>query len=121
MSSFVVSPPVISIRLLGDPLLCGPDGPITGRAAYKRRMALLAVLAVARGRPVGRERLIGLLWPDLTSEAARHNLSETLYVLRKELGDEAIVAPAGGDLALGAGVVESDVAEFEALLEAGDA
>jgi DNA-binding SARP family transcriptional activator/TolB-like protein len=113
--------PHFRLDLLGDPAFSSPAGPVQGRAAHKRRVALLAVLAVARGRPVGRERLIGLLWPELTSEAARHNLSETLYVLRKELGDEAIVSPAGGDLALGPAVVESDVAEFQALLDAGDA
>jgi len=114
-------PPRFRLDLLGDPAFSSPEGPVQGRAAHKRRVALLAVLAVARGRPVGRERLIGLLWSDLTSEAARHNLSETLYVLRKELGDDAIVAPAGGDLALAPAVVCSDVAEFQALLEAGDA
>jgi DNA-binding SARP family transcriptional activator/TolB-like protein len=113
--------PHFRLDLLGDPAFSSPAGPVQGRAAHKRRVALLALLAVARGRPVGRERLIGLLWPELTSEAARHNLSETLYVLRKELGDEAIVSPAGGDLALGPAVVESDVAEFQALLDAGDA
>jgi len=113
--------PRFRLDLLGDPVFSSPEGPVQGRAAHKRRVALLAVLAVARGRPVGRERLIGLLWPELASEAARHNLSETLYVLRKELGDEAMVAPAGGDLALSPAVVDSDVAEFQALLDAGDA
>ena len=72
---------------------CGaPSGPVTGRAAYRRRIALLAILAVARRRPVGRERLIGLLWPEHPADAARHTLSESLYVLRKELGDGAFVA-----------------------------
>ena len=51
------------LHILGDPVLLGPDWPVVGRSAYKRRIALLAVLALARGRPVGRERLIGLLWP----------------------------------------------------------
>ncbi|HYH79631.1 MAG TPA: BTAD domain-containing putative transcriptional regulator [Longimicrobium sp.] len=113
--------PVFRLDLLGDPLFSGPGGPVQGRAAHKRRVALLAVLAVARGRPVGRERLLGLLWPELTGEAARHNLSESLYVLRKELGDGAIVAASAGDVALDRAVVESDVAEFQELLEAGDA
>ncbi|HEX6036629.1 BTAD domain-containing putative transcriptional regulator [Longimicrobium sp.] len=91
-----------------------------GRAAHKRRMALLAVLAVARGRPVARERLIGLLWPELTTDAARHNLSESLYVLRKELGEGAVYAVSAGDVTLDLARVASDVAEFQDRLEAGD-
>jgi DNA-binding SARP family transcriptional activator/TolB-like protein len=109
-----------SIHVLGDPVLQGPHGPLAGRAAHKRRLAVLAILAVARGRPVGRERLLGLLWPEQTAESARHSLSEAIYVLRKELGDDALL-PAGGDVALNPEVVGSDVARFEAALEAGDA
>jgi DNA-binding SARP family transcriptional activator/TolB-like protein len=111
-------PPVLTLHLLGDPVLLGPDGPVRGRAAYKRRIALLGILALARGRPVGRERLLGLLWPDQPEDSARHVLSETLYVLRKELGDEAVV-PVGSDVALNPARIASDVAAFEEALEGG--
>ena len=114
-------PPPFRLELLGDPAFSGPDGPVRGRAAHKRRVALLAVLAMARGRPVGRERIIGLLWPELTTEAARHNLSESLYVLRKELGEGSVSAASAGDVALSPDAVASDVAEFQDRLEAGDA
>jgi DNA-binding SARP family transcriptional activator/TolB-like protein len=99
-------------------VLRGRDGPVAGRAAHKRRIALLAILALARGRPVGRERLIGLLWPEHSTEAARHTLSESLYVLRKELGDG--LSSSGDEVRLDPEVVASDVGEFEAALEAGD-
>jgi DNA-binding SARP family transcriptional activator/TolB-like protein/tetratricopeptide (TPR) repeat protein len=109
---------VFSLKLLGGVALEGSAGPVTGRAAHKRRLALLAILAVAR-RPVGRERLIGYLWPDHPAEKARHLLSESLYVLRKELGEDALLS-AGDDVALVAQTVASDVAAFEAALEAGE-
>jgi DNA-binding SARP family transcriptional activator/TolB-like protein len=109
---------LIFIKLLGDPLLQGSGGPIRGRAAYKRRMAILAVLAVARGRPVGRERLIGLLWPDHPADAARHSLSEALSVLRRELGDQLFVS-LGDEVALNPDVAGSDVDVFLGALEAG--
>ena len=109
---------MLCLKVLGDPVLLGPNGPVTGRAAYKRRIALLAVLAVARGRPVGRERVIALLWPEHAGDAARHTLSESLYVLRKELGAGVFVA-VGDEIGLSPEVVRSDVAAFEEALEEG--
>ena len=107
---------VFSLHLLGDPVLRGPNGVVTGRAAYRRRMALLSILAVARGRPVGRERLIGLLWAEHPADAARHTLSEALYVLRKDLADDLFVA-VGDEIALNRAVMGSDVADFEEAIE----
>ncbi|HEU4560731.1 MAG TPA: BTAD domain-containing putative transcriptional regulator [Longimicrobium sp.] len=111
--------PAFHLHILGDPVILGPAGAIAGRATHKRRMALLAILAVARGRPVGRERLLGLLWPELPTEAARHNLSESLYVLRKDLGEGVLAV--GAEVALALDVMAADVDAFEAALEAGDA
>ena len=109
---------MFSLKVLGDPVLLGPDGPITGRAAYKRRIALLAILSVARARPVGREKVMALLWPEHATDAARHTLSESLYVLRRELGDGVFVS-VGDEIALSPEVVRSDVGAFEEALEEG--
>jgi DNA-binding SARP family transcriptional activator/TolB-like protein/tetratricopeptide (TPR) repeat protein len=109
---------VIFINVLGYPVLGRPEGPVTGRAAYKRRLALLSVLAVARGQRVSRERLVGLLWAEHSQEAARHTLSETLYVLRKELGDDAFVV-LGGEVGLNPEGARTDVDEFETALGEG--
>jgi DNA-binding SARP family transcriptional activator/TolB-like protein len=109
---------MFTLNVLGGAVLSSPEGPITGRSAYKRRMALLAVLALARGRPVGRERLIGLLWPEHAGADARHTLSESLYVLRKDLGADLFTS-VGDEVALSPGVLRSDVGEFEEALEGG--
>ncbi len=108
---------VYFLHLLGDPVLRGPDGLVTGRAAYRRRIALLSILALARGRPVGRERLIGLLWPENSSDSARHTLSEALYVLRKDIADDLFVA-VGDEVALNRAVMDSDTGCFEDALDA---
>ena len=50
---------MFALNLLGGAALTGANGPVDGRAAHKRRIALLAILAIARGRTVGRERIIG--------------------------------------------------------------
>jgi DNA-binding SARP family transcriptional activator/class 3 adenylate cyclase/TolB-like protein/tetratricopeptide (TPR) repeat protein len=110
---------VVHLKLLGGALLDGDDGPVRGRAAHKRRIALLAVLAASRSRPVGRERLVGLLWPEHPNDSARHLLSESLYVIRRELGDGVLVAT-GDDLALNRAEVRCDAAEFEDALAAGE-
>jgi DNA-binding SARP family transcriptional activator len=115
-----LSPPLKSVfflKLLGCAALERDGVPVSGRAVHRRRMALLAVLAAARGRMVGRERVIGYLWPDHPGDAARHLLSESLYILRKTLGDDAIVA-AGDEISLDPAVVGSDVAQFQAALDA---
>ena len=110
---------MFSLRVLGGALLEGPNGPVRGRPAHRRRIALLALLASSRGRPIAREKVIGLLWPEHPGDAARHLLSESLYVLRKALGDQTFVA-VGDEIALNPQVVESDAAAFEAAVEAGD-
>jgi len=110
---------VFFLKLLGCAALERDGVPVSGRAVHRRRMALLAVLAAARGRMLGRERVIGYLWPDHPGDAARHLLSESLYILRKTLGDDAIVA-AGDEISLDPAVVGSDVAQFQAALDADD-
>jgi DNA-binding SARP family transcriptional activator/TolB-like protein/tetratricopeptide (TPR) repeat protein len=109
---------VISIHVLGAPVVRRPDGPVSGRAAHRRRLALIAILAAARGRPVGRERIIGLLWADSPGDAARHSFSEGLYVLRKDLGDESFVV-LGDEVALNPAHVRSDLDDFERAVEEG--
>jgi DNA-binding SARP family transcriptional activator/TolB-like protein len=110
---------MFALNLLGGAAFHGRNGPVTGKAAHTRRVALLALLAGARGRTVGRERIVGLLWPEHRMDAARHLLSESLYVLRKELGPDAFVS-AGDEVGLNDEVVGSDVQEFEAAIAAGE-
>jgi DNA-binding SARP family transcriptional activator len=100
------------LKLLGGALIEGPAGVLSGRITQRRRIALLAPLAVARGRPVSRDKLLALLWPDTDSEHARRLLSDSVYLIRKELGDLALVT-AGNDLRLDPTRVSSDVGEFE--------
>lgn len=107
------------LKNLGGALLQGVDGPVRGKAGHRRRIALLAVLTSARGRPVAREKLIGLLWPEHPADAARRLLSESLYVLRKALGEDTF-SSVGDEVALDSRVVTSDANGFEEAVEAGD-
>ncbi len=66
---------------------------------------MLGLLAVQR-RAVTRVELASTLWPDAFDADARHNLRQTLFVLRNRLGAEAslIIDPAGASLSTEASV-----------------
>lgn len=111
--------PMFVLKVLGGAALERGGVPVTGRAVHRRRLALLALLASARGRMVRRERLIGYLWPEHPGDAARHLLSESLYILRKAVGEDMFVS-AGDELSLDPASVRSDLADFLSALEADD-
>ena len=90
---------MFTLRLLGGASLDGPDGPISGRAALRQRIALLALLAVEHPRPVSRDKLVADLWPESGADEARHLLRDSLYILRSALGDDSVLAT-GDDLRL---------------------
>lgn len=64
---------------------------------------------------MSRDKLMALLWPDATPERARHLLSDSIYLIRKELGESALVTT-GGDVRLENDLISSDVAEFDQAL-----
>lgn len=109
------------LKLLGGVSVEGPTGPLTGRAVQRRRLALLALLAAgqARGRGVGREKLVAYLWPEADVERGRPLLSDSIYRINQAVGGEAIVST-GDELRLNDTLVSSDVADFERAAEAGD-
>src|SRR5512142_3037304 len=66
-----------------------------------KAIALLAYLA-ANPRPQPRDRLLGLLWGDSAEDAARKNLRNHLWTIRRALGDDSLDT-LEDRLALGAG------------------
>lgn len=75
-----------------------------------KAIALLGFLAVNR-EPQTRERVLGLLWAESPDDAARKNLRNALWAIRKTLGDDAVIGDAD-KLALGDSVWV-DAREFE--------
>jgi DNA-binding SARP family transcriptional activator/predicted esterase len=106
------------LTLFGGLKLEGPGGPLTGRIAQRRQLALLALLAGSRDSPLPRELAVGLLWPDSPEDRARARLSDALYVIRQAMGEHA-VRPLGDALSLNPEVVWSDVIAFEEASAAG--
>ena len=74
----------ISIFLLGRFQLTLNGVSVTAIESDRGR-ALLAYLALEADHPHSREALAGLLWPDAPERAARQNLRQALYNLRRAL------------------------------------
>ena len=65
----------------------------------KKTQALVAYLALQRGRPFGRDALASLLWEDSTTEQSRQSLRQSLTSLRGILGmGESPIQPMGLDM-----------------------
>src|SRR5256885_12403044 len=109
---------VLRLRTLGSVSLEADDRPLTGRASQRRRLALLSLLAVARDCGLTRDKVVALLWPERDTQTARHALSQMLYAIHRELGQDPILAGVD-DLRLNPAVITSDVAEFEDAVGAG--
>lgn len=109
---------MVSLQLLGGASIRTDDGPVAGEAAQARRIALVALLAATPNGAVGRDRLIGILWPDVDAERGRHLLSEAVYQLRKALGADSLISE-GDTLRLDARAVICDAVAFEALASRG--
>jgi eukaryotic-like serine/threonine-protein kinase len=83
----------------------------------RRRLALLALLAVAGERGLTRDKLVAYLWPDSPSDNARHALEQLLYELRRQLGESFLLGP--DPLRLNSGIISSDIAEFRNAVASG--
>jgi TolB-like protein/DNA-binding SARP family transcriptional activator/Tfp pilus assembly protein PilF len=110
---------MFSLKLFGGVSLSGDGGHVAGPAAQRRRLALLALLAAAPEGGVSREKLIGYLWPETDPEQARRFLADSVYSVRKALGQRAIVTLAD-NLRLDPEVIRSDAAEFRGALSRGE-
>ncbi|MGH7396443.1 MAG: AfsR/SARP family transcriptional regulator, partial [Candidatus Rokuibacteriota bacterium] len=78
----------------------------------RKAQALLAYLALPPGRRHARVHLAALLWGGMGDKQARHNLRQSLSVLRRALGDRALIG-VGDRVYLDADAVEVDVAMLE--------
>jgi DNA-binding SARP family transcriptional activator/Tfp pilus assembly protein PilF len=110
---------MLALRLLGGIALDNPGAQALGRAAQKRRLALLAILATPPGTAVSRERLVGLLWPEVPHAEARHRLVVALYDLRRALGEDAILT-SPLDATLAPAAIRVDVVAFRDAIRRGD-
>lgn len=91
--------------------------------AQPKVVALLVYLSLAAaGRPARyqrRDRLVGLLWPELDQTHARGALRKAVHAARAVLGAEALLSRGDEELALADGALWCDAVAFGAAEEAG--
>jgi len=105
--------PRLEVQLLGGFAVQAEGAAVTGFESRKAR-AVLAQLALQSPRPVSRDRLAQMFWPDLESEGARRNLRQVVFNLRTALGRAArsmVVDPQ--EVRLAAAGVAVDALQFE--------
>ncbi len=83
---------------------------VVGLLAQRQKVALLVYLALEG--PVTRDHLLNLFWSDRDPERGRHALSQAIYVLKKELGDECLNASVN-QVELVDGAVQTDARRLE--------
>lgn len=101
----------------GVRLLDGGDV-VRSKATQRRRLAVLAYLALSPNRTATREAIMGLLWAELSPDNAKRNMAEAVYQIRREL-DQDVLRSEGEDLTLSP-LVRCDVDAFELAMKAGD-
>lgn len=107
----------VFLRLFGGLQLEAPGAALPRQILHKKRLALLALLAVSKR--LSRDKLAGFLWPEHDEDKARHQLASAIYELRRALGENAVES-IGDTVASAEAVIGSDVADFERFRSAGN-
>ncbi len=102
----------LSLTLLGG-FRARLDGDQPLVIAIKKSQALVAYLALPLGQAHPRDKLAALLWGDMREAQARAGLRQTLFTLRKILGDPDPLRLVGETIALDPALVAVDVQAFE--------
>jgi DNA-binding SARP family transcriptional activator/TolB-like protein len=111
--------PLLHLSAFGGLALSQDGSPVTGSAAQRSRLALLAILAVAGDAGISRDKLLLYLWPESDTERGRHALKQAIYSLRRELGEDLIQGTSS--ICLNRTAITTDVWQLEAAVAALDA
>jgi DNA-binding SARP family transcriptional activator len=106
----------VQIRLLGP----FQHDDRSGDGLPKKAQALLAYLAMNRGRTIPRDQLADLLWSSSGQEQGRHSLRQSLAAVRRSLGADTrdLIETIGTDVLLAASdAVDVDAHRFEILAQ----
>lgn len=111
----------LELRTFGSLAVSGGSSSETADlVAQPKAMALLIYLTLARPRGLHRrDRLVGLLWPELDQERARAALRKTLHRVRQTIGYDIIVSTGAELLGIAPNAIRCDALAFDAAFEEG--
>src|SRR6476646_3793676 len=109
----------LELCLFGGIALRGaPSGVADALLTQSKPVALLAYLALSPdGRFQRRDRLVGLLWPDLDQSHARAALRKALHDVRNALGAEFVVSRGDDEIAIAPAALRCDAVQFAAAID----
>lgn len=112
---------VIRFRALGSLELLAADGRrLLSVLAQPKRVALLAYLAVGSNRGFKRrDTLLGVFWPEVEQERARHSLRQAVYVLRQGLGADVVASRGDEEVGIAPEELWCDAVAFERAVDEG--
>ena len=102
---------MFALELFGTLSLRDDAGVVPPAARQKRRVGLLAILALGGTRGLSRHRVEAYLWSESTAARARHALDQTVYAIRRALDGDVILST-GQELRLNPESILPDVWEF---------
>jgi DNA-binding SARP family transcriptional activator len=105
---------------LGGPSVSGPDIAPDAATRLRRAIALLALVSAAAPKPVARDRLLAFLWPESDTERARNSLRQTLFSLRRDLGEEVFADETPAGLQIDSAHASVDLWDFTSALKDGN-
>ena len=109
---------MLRLKVFGGLSIERGQGPVEGAGAQRRRLALLALLDGAGDRGLTRDKILGFLWPESEPEKARRILTQALYALRRDLGEEDLFL-GSNEVRLNPDLMTSDRFDFQKAIEAG--
>ena len=110
---------MLQLKVLGGLSVYRDGRALSGALAQPRRLAILALLARGGKAGVPRDRLISTLWPDIEEERARHTLNQTLYAIRREIGDDEVIVGMR-ELRLNTEILGVDAIDLQAAVDEGN-
>lgn len=112
---------MIDLRMLGTTELRREGQALDSFLTGPKRLGVLAYLALARPRGFQRrDELLPLFWPERGQKSARNALSNMLYHIRRELGEDVIVNRGAEEIGVQRDRLACDAIAFEEALDRGD-
>jgi serine/threonine-protein kinase len=106
--------------VLGAVELGGAAADPRALVAQPKRFALLVLLALSdRGRFLRRDSILALLWPELSSDGARHALRQALHVIRRAVGPDVVARRGEDEVGINLDLLAVDALDFERAIDEG--